>query len=431
LIATSPIVQQFGTLVMLELPGCALVLLAFAAYLWWAKSRTSAPWIVVCALTTALFFTKYNYALLWMAALGIAGTHEFGRTTARRWWQRAVRRARSRRPFDVFVAIYLLLLLVILLTGGWSGSVAGMRISVRSIGNPLYGLLAICLVRAAIHPFASARRLAGAARALPREARLFATFCGIPIGLWLIAPLHLREFVSFLANRSAGPPAWTAAGSAYYVRSFLADYSAVPWIGWVVLLGALVSALAWRRLGPGERVAPVAFFLGLVASTLHAYKEPRFLFTVAPFAWVSFAFVLAAIRVRPASGCGTASRRDDSWRSARRARDNHCRVRAAAGSGPVRHLEWALAGARGVARAPAAGWSRRDAVAARSRTLLAGKGSRRAAGRRRSRSWCREPAIGGATRCTLVDGVRGREPLDGAVAAKAGCRSTLSAAATD
>jgi hypothetical protein len=300
LLAASPIVQQFSTVVMFEIVGLLLVLLCAATYLRWARVRTERAWSLVCLSTVLLFFLKYNYGLLWMAALVVAWWRDFGRAPVHDWLQAGWRRMRERRRFDVFLAGYIVLLVLITVTGGWQGRVAGVRISIQSIGNPLVGLVGICLIRELRHPRANWRLLRASINDLPAEPRVFARIVLIPIAVWLAAPLHMREFVNFIGNRSSGPSPWTIEGMAYYPRIFAAEYSPNIWMGWVELAaGALVIGVL-PRLRAGERIIPIALGLGFLSSTLHHYKEPRFLFTVAPFVWLALGLVIARLTERPA-----------------------------------------------------------------------------------------------------------------------------------
>ena len=101
--------------------------------------------------SAALFFTKYNYGLLWLAPL-VLNEAWMACGGPRGVFDRAVALARRidlRRPFTLFVAISLLALAAIALTGGGTLRVGELAVSVTSIGNPLLVLVAIVLARAA------------------------------------------------------------------------------------------------------------------------------------------------------------------------------------------------------------------------------------------------------------------------------------------
>jgi len=66
LIATSPMAQVFATVVMLEVPGAMLLLLAVGIYLRSLEPRRARDFTLASVASTALFFCKYNYGLMWI-----------------------------------------------------------------------------------------------------------------------------------------------------------------------------------------------------------------------------------------------------------------------------------------------------------------------------------------------------------------------------
>jgi hypothetical protein len=340
LVATSPFVQLFGAHVMLELPGALLLLLALAAH---ARSlppaqadaasdaapaagepRIGSPtrWRFLAAaglLTSALFFTKYNYAVLWM--LPLAASEAWiacggPRAAVARLAGRA-RRVDLRRPWTAFVAVYMLALVAILVTGGGTLRVAGREASVTSIGNPLLLLLVLCGLRAAARPrrtLASWRRWS---RELPPRHRVLLRTAALPAAAWLLLPPHLGSFVDFLDNRESGLPR-TVETLIFHPRVFVGEYHASPAVGVVVLGLALFALTRLGRATPAVRVLLLAAAAGLAATALHPYKEPRFFFVVAPLLWLAAAWALttlveSAVLLVGASGAGRsggARRRD-------------------------------------------------------------------------------------------------------------------------
>ncbi|HSF02851.1 MAG TPA: hypothetical protein VLA62_07570, partial [Solirubrobacterales bacterium] len=75
LFLASPIFRLYGILVMRELAGVALTLLALALYLRALRGGSLAAYRAAGLTTLALFFVKYNYAVLWL--LGVA-VHQLG-----------------------------------------------------------------------------------------------------------------------------------------------------------------------------------------------------------------------------------------------------------------------------------------------------------------------------------------------------------------
>ena len=71
LMCLSPFYQLFGVLVMLEIPGTLLLLLATLFYIKYVKTDSSKYLKLTCIFTVALFFCKYNYGLMWIIPLAI------------------------------------------------------------------------------------------------------------------------------------------------------------------------------------------------------------------------------------------------------------------------------------------------------------------------------------------------------------------------
>ena len=120
----------------------------------------------------------------WMACGGPRGV--FDRAVA------LARRIDLRRPFTLFVAISLLALAAIALTGGGTLRVGERAVSVTSIGNPLLVLVAIVLARAVWRPRRSWERWRRWEGSLAERHRVL---------LWTIA----------IPDRGVAPPAATSA----------------------------------------------------------------------------------------------------------------------------------------------------------------------------------------------------------------------------
>ncbi len=291
----APFPRFFGTVCMLEMPGACL--LALTACLHIRACREPAPRGLLIAAgvsTTALFLTKYNYGLLWLIPLAM---HEWlaspasGRSLV---IGRALGFIRSRawlRPFPIIMLVSLLVIAGIQVTGGGVIELFGARISARSPGNPLYALFLVLLGWGVLR----VRRAGGFSavwqRLSPRHRILVATVA-LPLAIWFLFPYpnRVRTLVGFVVNRDSGQPLWSIDTLLYYPRVFVSDYSPAPLVGWVVLALAMlppVRRASGRAPGrdPGTLIA-LAFWVGLIATALHPYRQPRFLFTVAPLVWL-------------------------------------------------------------------------------------------------------------------------------------------------
>ena len=291
LMLLSPIARVFGSLCMLEMPGALFLALALWLQVRACREPASRGLLIAAGASgAALFFCKYNYGLLWLLPVAF---HEWLATPAA---ARAALRARAaawlfgRRwlaPFPVFMALYALAIAGIVVTGGGEFTIAGRHVSVRSPGNPLYGFYVLALVRAAI----SVRRAGGvravAARLSERHRILVATVA-LPIAAWFLIPSPSRfgTFFGFVVNRETAEPLFSLGRWLDYPRAFAHDYSPAPWVGWIVLALALVPPRRSPTRRDPRTLVYLAMWVGLLATAVHHYHQPRFLFTVAPLLWL-------------------------------------------------------------------------------------------------------------------------------------------------
>ncbi|HYM80216.1 MAG TPA: hypothetical protein VEY91_02255 [Candidatus Limnocylindria bacterium] len=302
LLLAAPYPHVFGTLGLTEMSGAFLLATTVALH---ARAARHRGFDVAAGLTTAaLFLCKYNYGLLWLVPLV---WHEWTRlpapsrsaaTSQVRAWLAA---GRWMQPMPLLVGAGGLAIAAILVTGGGVLDLLGHRVSVHSPGNLAYALYLIVIAWALLPV---RRRLAEWRdrwdRLSPHHRVMLVTIA-FPLALWFVIPYpnRVKEFFGFIVNRAAGPSPWSLEGLLYYPRAFASEYSPSPFVGWSVL------ALAFVPPRPGYRAATLvyrALWVGLVATTLHRYHDPRFLFTVAPLVWLSAARAaseLVDIALRP------------------------------------------------------------------------------------------------------------------------------------
>lgn len=296
LLCTSPIVLEYGALVMLEIPGTMLLLLGLGFYLRFLRTGKDRD-LTVCALfTTALWFCKYNYGVMWMLPLAACELRRRGvRFSSLATKLRAVAAPhRWLSPFPLFVVLYIAFVASIASTGGWVWQFGGHRISVRGIGNPLYLLMLILMTRALTHVVA--RRLEWrewVARLAPGDRGLLVA--ALPIPLWLLVPTHFKDLFGFMSNRSSGFAPASAESLLFYPRAFASEYSTTQACGIAVLVLALLSIPLAHRFRPAVEAVLLTLVIGFLAATLHPYKEPRFLFTVAPLVWLASGVTVATL----------------------------------------------------------------------------------------------------------------------------------------
>lgn len=308
-VAASPFHHLFGALTMLEVPGTLLLLASAACAARWLATGRPGWWTAACTAALALFFTKFNYGLLWIVPLL---SHEAWRRagSAGELARRAAGWARAfywRRPWPLFVAAVLALIATIPLSGGWDFSVAGVEVRATSTGNPLYALFLLAVLRYAALP-GPRRRLTERLRAAPPVWRTALLVLALPIGLWMLWPEHTKELLGFVENRSSRLP--FAEALLFYPQVFVDRFHASPGLGLAALATALVALLRLPRLAPGRRLVTLALVFGLAALLAHPYKMPRFLSPVAPLVWLAAAaaFTEAAwqVALRQPRGLGRA-----------------------------------------------------------------------------------------------------------------------------
>jgi len=310
LVATSPMAQVFATIVMLEVPGTLFLLLAVGLYLRSLETGHARDFTLACVAATTLFFCKYNYGLIWilpmmanevLRAHGPSGLHP----------SESLKRLRMalKRPWPALLVVGLLVAAIIEIAGPWQFSVGGRAVSVSSAGPFLYALYALTLVGWFLRPRRSIRMIRQLLAHSDSRARSMLIAIAFPVALWMVVPSHTINFVTFLVNRSTGPPVLSLESLLFYPRVFVGEYSHSPAIGVVVLL---LAASALRRLrGSDEagRVLALALLLSTIAAVAHPYKQPRFLFLTATLLWFAGSREAVNLGARIISRVGERTRR--------------------------------------------------------------------------------------------------------------------------
>lgn len=273
-LAAGSLYGSFATLVMLEVPGLFLTVVALGFSLRAFRSEPNA-WPKAYLAGTLLFFCKYNYGLLFLAPLLAfrlrLGFYGWGNLTAE-----ALRRlhALRRSPWLYLGLAVLAGLVAIRLGGGFTFGLLGREVSVRSPGNPLLVLIWLGLLGILVSG-KRRRAVAAALLAADRDLQGFLRFTAAPILVWLLAPPHLRDLLGFLENRSSELPFFSGASLLFYPRAYFAAIAPGPVCGAIVVLLAL---LGWRWLAGAEGESFLALWTltGVVAAAIHPYKQDRF-----------------------------------------------------------------------------------------------------------------------------------------------------------
>ena len=294
-IATSPLFQLFGMLVMLEIPGALLLFLAVGAYVRSVRSGVQRDFALACVAAVLLFFTKFNYGLAWLVPMMLvevwltAGSLTAVRTqvTGR------LRSADWRRPWPLFLLAYGVGLVALALFAGRVTDPTGETSRSVSIATPSCILYCLVLMRALVRPRRSWARLKEWFREANPRRQTMALVVGLPIAVWMLWPSHARGFIRVLENRSSGPSLWTQPGLLFYPHAYLQKFSPGAVAGAVCLILTALAVRQLPRLSLHQRPVVVAFLLGLGGTLAHPYKLARFLFPLLPLLWMTAAVGVA------------------------------------------------------------------------------------------------------------------------------------------
>lgn len=273
LAGTCPFYLAYGSMPMLEIFGATLTIWSAALYM-----RHSRWFPLSLAL---LFFLKYNYCIYLLLPLAV--TELVPRIISFR--KKAPAKLISLiTPFRLIVATFAFLLFVILVTGGFS--IKGL--SVRGIGNPLYILYLIVLIRAAFkRQYAKAwNRIRGTGW----------EWFVIPVLIWLLIPIpnRIKTLVSFTINAPLGGHSPNEFSYYTYYLQILPEYFASQIIMGICLMMALAGVWKYRH-NKNSIFLSLLFFLPLILMTLNQNKQERYLFTFIFTVWILASLTIAGI----------------------------------------------------------------------------------------------------------------------------------------
>ncbi len=116
-----------------------------------------------------------------------------------------------------------------------------------------------------------------------RWAALLTPVALLPL-LWFLLPGHWGRFVAFSGAQQGELPFWQPASWAFYPISLLTQYSAGWPVALLVVAGLVYGVRQWRDFR--VRALLVYLLVSWALLVIVPQKEPRFLFTVAPAAFV-------------------------------------------------------------------------------------------------------------------------------------------------
>lgn len=285
LFLTSPLLRVFAILVMREMAGIFFSLLALCLYLRARRLGTLRAWRLAGLSFLALFLIKYNYALVWGAAVL---THEVWRLSPDERRDLAAKTARLLRPggqaswkrLVLAVCLDLLIAITLLRINPGVGIYAGLVVGAVVMGVRFMG-----------DPQGNRERWSR----LPVEIRAALATVVLPLWIWCLSPrpIHPKTIFEFLRNRTAGTPLFSFDSLSYYFRVMAGDYTPAPVLGGLILLLLIVGLIRLRRSDEPFRLVILIAAVGFALAILHPYKEPRFLAVTAPFMMLAGAMVLS------------------------------------------------------------------------------------------------------------------------------------------
>jgi hypothetical protein len=299
LLAGSPLYQAFAGLVLLEIPGTLLLLLAAGSYFRALSLDTEASWRWTAIFSTALFFVKYNYGLMWLAPLVVSEVWRKVELWQVGLWQglaglgqRTIASAQRRKAWATFLGIYVLVLGWIRYGGGIDFMFLGIHLKANSLGNPVYILYLLLTLSCLAQPRRSREIWRTWWINLEPSQRILTRWLVMPIALWMLVPPHTKDFFGFVENRSSGLPAMSLENILFYPRVLVREYAHWPALGAVFLVAGVLPCLFLKRLEVRRRALALAVLGHGVAIWLHPYKLPRFAFTLVPLLWLLACWLL-------------------------------------------------------------------------------------------------------------------------------------------
>ncbi len=262
--STSPFLLAYGTMPMLEVFGAFFTAISAGLYL------KNSKWFPLSL--TLLFFLKYNYCVYVLMLFLLL---EYGPRVFEKFRSKKFRILFGLSNFQIFIITYLIVLLSILITGGFKiGS-----LSVRGIGNPLYFLYLMILARTII-----TKQYIGIYNKIKRTG--WESFI-IPVALWLLIPIpnRVKTLVSFgISAPLSGHSPRHFSYYSYYFENLNVYFASV-------IILALCTGLAIVLVFTHWRDKRILFLIGLfvlpfLLMTVNQNKQERYLYTFIFSLWI-------------------------------------------------------------------------------------------------------------------------------------------------
>ncbi|MBL8794616.1 MAG: hypothetical protein JNM56_11985, partial [Planctomycetia bacterium] len=296
-IIASPAHRAFATDTMLESLGACLTLMVVYCYLRAVQQPTPGGVRTLALCLTALFFEKFNY---WMIVLAALAATELMRAENRRWlwdtvtaiaWRDWIR-SQLRSPLTYALLLALALVGWVMATGGVALQIGGKAVSIRSYHNPLTVAYVLLLGKVFAWWWRGGRDWL-AAQGQPFCQLVY--WLGVPVAVWLLLPQRLGYFLWFLSPANASTNEGLLHGTKFYLTRLLLDYHQHALLCALAACLLVLAAIACRRLPRGGAVVLWLLLCGAALTFNHPNRKSRYVHSWAAAAWVGAGVGLAQV----------------------------------------------------------------------------------------------------------------------------------------
>ena len=306
-LASSPIFQTYGTLVMLEIPGIFVILLGLLCLRHYFASKNSKWLKAVAVVSGIIFFTKFNYFLMWFIPLTLFFMVENVSAVfdILIWLKKSVLKINRRSLFFYFVCSYAAILALIHFSGGYAGQVGPFYLELKEIwGNPIYILGFVVGVKCMITDWDGVKNFSLSVWDCPYPWQPFVRFTLFPILLWLVNPRFFANFLNSIINGSTRS-SWMQMLT-FYPKALVYEYGTQPIYGILLGIALLSNITILFFLIKIRKVAEHRFFVFVILLTslnfmmvvVHPNYISRYLLTVYPLFCLQLGLLLQLIGVQ-------------------------------------------------------------------------------------------------------------------------------------
>jgi hypothetical protein len=286
LLITSPLYLGYASLSMLEMFGSLVQVFVFITYVLSRQkgAEKKGKYAKLFAISlTILFFTKFNYFLLFIIPTLI---HEYF-TFTKNWrprdhfkaWIKAGKWLLSSITGKI-VAIFCIFMVIIYKAGGLEFYIFNQKISIHTPGAAGYIILYILLLKLW---FLHRKKKIDREKIFHLDARIrpLVIFLGIPLLVWFAVPYpnHIADFFGPLlttGGKTEGLNFFT--GIFHYIKILRTDYFPSGAVFFLGLLIYLISVVRYKRQDTFTKWLILIPPIHILLAALHPLKHPRYIF---------------------------------------------------------------------------------------------------------------------------------------------------------